>query len=163
MKFFIKYIEFSLIFCLLFFYSTSTTEAKTITVCTSGCNYSTISQAEAAAVTGDIVSVKNGTYSGFTVTKQITIEAEVYDRNNPRNNQTLINSQVYIQGSSWAWNAGPVIRGFHIVSLDAVRGKQTPYTLEYSFCVGRYLSFEVRSSRLLVFQLEKIEVNYYGK
>lgn len=118
---------------LLFIFSPDKIEAKTITVCPAGCNYSTIAQAETASVSGDTVIVKPGTYSGFTITKQITVEAEVYDRNNPRNNQTLINSQVYIQGGSWAWNGGPVIRGFHITSYDAVRGKQTPYTLEYSF------------------------------
>ena len=130
-----KYFKITLLFLsfIIFFTIPEATQAKTITVCASGCSYSTISQAEAAAVTGDILSVKNGTYAGFTVTKQITVEAETYDRVNPKNNATHINSQIYIQGGSWAFDKGPVIRGFHVSGLDPVRGKQTPYTLEYSF------------------------------
>src|SRR3989338_11194851 len=134
-----NYINLFLIiaFNLLFFYLLpAKTQAKTVTVCSSGCNYSTITSAEAAAVTGDMVIVKNGICSGFTITKQITIQAENYDILNPKNNQAKINGQVLIQGGTWAWNSGPVIRGFYISAIDPVRGIKTPYTLEYSFIEG---------------------------
>lgn len=97
--------------------------------------HATIQAAHNAAASGDIIKVAPGNYSGFIVSKQVTIEGETYDRNNPKNNTVRINGQIYIEavGNNWTWDQGPVIRGFYIVGLDPVRGKRTPYTLEYSF------------------------------
>src|SRR3989338_2345489 len=111
----------------------SSVHAATLTVCTSGCQHPPTQAAVTAAATGDTVTVRPGTYAGATITKQLTLEAETYDRNNPTNNTTRINGQILIQGGTWAWDQGPVIRGFFIVGLDPVRGIRTPYTLEYSF------------------------------
>ena len=108
----------------------STVHAATIQVPQ---QYSTIQAAHDAAATGDTIKVSPGNYQGVIINKQITLEATTYDRNNPKNNTARINGQVYIEGGSWAWDQGPVIRGFYIVGLDPVRGKRTPYTLEYSF------------------------------
>jgi parallel beta-helix repeat protein len=59
------------LFCLLTF---GPVQASTITVCTSGCDYTSITEAINAANPGDIVQVQSGTYyENVNVTKQITL------------------------------------------------------------------------------------------
>lgn len=49
-------------------------QAETLKVCPSGCPYSTIQQALAAAANGDTISVAPGTYpGGFTIGKNVTV------------------------------------------------------------------------------------------
>lgn len=52
--------------------------AATITVCSSGCNYTTIQEAVNAAVAGDVIEIKNGTYTSSTINinKSLTITGE---------------------------------------------------------------------------------------
>ena len=54
---------------------TSPARAATITVCASGCDYTTIQAAVDAAATGDTISVAAGTYTGnVTIGKAVTLE-----------------------------------------------------------------------------------------
>lgn len=117
---------------ILFFLLTERSSVYAVTLAVPA-QYATIQAALNAANTGDTIKVAAGTYQGATIIKQVILEAEIYDRTNPKNNKTRINGQILIQGGSWAWNQGPVIRGFYIVGLDPVRGIKTAYTLEYSF------------------------------
>src|SRR3989338_1256291 len=89
-------------------------------VCPSGCQYSIIQAAINNAAIGDTITVKNGTYAGFTVDKKITIQGENIDTNDPRNNGATINGQVVGMGT-FAWDQGPEVKGFKIVaSADPV-------------------------------------------
>jgi hypothetical protein len=53
----------------------STGTATTVTVCASGCTYTTIANALAAAVSGEVIKVEAGTYAGgFVVRTPVTIQ-----------------------------------------------------------------------------------------
>src|SRR3989344_8283596 len=127
-------IQIPVLFILAILLTPASVEAASISVCKSGCQYSTIQSAVTAAQTGDTINVSPGAYAEtVTINKVITLQGQPFDANNPKNNQVLINGQVLIEGGIWAWDKGPLIRGFHVSGLDPVRGKQTPYTLEYSY------------------------------
>ena len=60
----------------LFGMPTGSVRAATLDVCTSGCTYSTIQDAINAAVSGDTITIANGTYtlsSGLLVYKSISL------------------------------------------------------------------------------------------
>lgn len=105
--------------------------AAELTVCSSGCTHSTIQAAHDAAAVGDVITVKSGTYAGITVTKRITIEAEVFDKDDPRKNTTTITG-AFIATNPYEWNQGPVIRGFKLNSTDPLVSEGGPFTVEYN-------------------------------
>lgn len=128
---------FVLVIILLLGISVKSAFAATITVCTSGCQHSTIQAAVNAASNGDTVSVQNGTYSGFTINKQITVTAANFNQNDPSQNTVQINGSVASTGGQdWAWNQGPTLRGFKIHGADPVTMENSPMTVEYNFITG---------------------------
>lgn len=109
--------------------------ASELTVCPSGCQYSSIQSAVTAAVTNDTVRVYPGSYSAVNVNKIITLVADTYDTVDPRNNTAIINTKLSTSGgSNWAWNGGPVVRGFKIIGGDHVVDMvNSPMTFEYNY------------------------------
>jgi hypothetical protein len=98
-------------------------------------DYSSIQAAVDAASQDTTILVSSGSYSGATVNKKVVIEAETFDQQDPRNNQVSLSSSVIVEGGSWAWDQGPIIRGVSIHSGDAMVGN-APFTLEYSYITG---------------------------
>ena len=98
--------------------------------------YSTIAAAITAASAGNTIRVSPGTYTGFSLTKQVTVMAESYNTSDPRQNTAIINGQITSAGS-WAYDAGPVVRGFQIIGgTDPVSMNNGPMTLEYNYIHG---------------------------
>lgn len=114
---------------------TRSVSASELAVCSTGCQYSTIQSAVNAANTGDTVRVYPGSYSAVNINKIISLIADTYDRNDPRNNTAIINGRFTTSGgSSWAWNGGPVVRGFKIIGGDHVVDMvNSPMTFEYNY------------------------------
>ena len=126
----------SVVALFLLFVGVTGANAATINVCSSGCTYTTIAAAATAAADGDTITVENGIYSGFSVNKQVTIAAKNFNQTDPTQNTATINSQITSSGS-WAWDAGPVVRGFIItVTSDPVKMLNGPMTLEYNHIIG---------------------------
>jgi hypothetical protein len=126
-----------IVFILLASTYVENSKAANLSVCNSGCPHSTIQSAVNAASSGDIITVQNGSYSGFTVNKQVTVTAANYNQNDPSQNTVQITgSVVSTGGSNWAWNAGPVVRGFKIHGPDPVSMVNSPMTIEYNYITG---------------------------
>jgi hypothetical protein len=147
------------------------TSAATHTVCASGCTFTTISAAISAATSGDTITVKNGTYSGFTVTKKVNIVGENMDLNNPINNGATINGQVIAMGD-FAYDQGPTVRGFRIIGgSDPVVIENSAMTVEYNYIKGTggdNVSFEggggiVRGNRIEADGDDGIDVDSQSK
>ncbi|OGG07443.1 hypothetical protein A2872_02470 [Candidatus Gottesmanbacteria bacterium RIFCSPHIGHO2_01_FULL_42_12] len=110
--------------------------AATRTVCATGCQYSSIAGAITASAQDDTISVSEGAYNGFILGKKVTITAANFDAADPTKNTTNINGQVIIDtGGSWAWDQGPIVRGFHINAVGPVNLK-SPATIEYNYITG---------------------------
>jgi hypothetical protein len=156
----------------LFLAFSSPIDAATLNVCPSGCTYSTIQAAISAAAEGDTVTVQNGTYSGFTISKRITVTAANFNQNDPSQNTVQINGSVMSTGgSSWAWDQGPVIRGFKIHGSDPVTMASSPMTVEYNYITGTggdNVSFEggggiVRGNRIQDPADDNIDADHQSK
>lgn len=78
---------------LVFLMHPQPTLAATITVCSSGCNYTTIQAAVNAAATGDTVLVSSGTYSGgITINQTIVLASHFINSGSQTDiNNTIIN------------------------------------------------------------------------
>jgi hypothetical protein len=100
-------------------------------------NYSTIQAAINAAVAGDTILVRSGTYSeNLTLSKSIILTAETYNLNNPTHNTAIINGKSSSK-SVITIPAGvspmPTIRGFVIRNgLDGI-SVSSPVILEYNY------------------------------
>lgn len=111
--------------------------AATINVCTSGCQYSIIQAAINNAAIGDTIVVDNGTYSGFTVDRKMTITGKNIDTTDPRRNGTTINGQVVGMGT-FAYDQGPTVRGFKIQGgLDPVVISNSTMTVSDNYITGQ--------------------------
>lgn len=49
-------------------------KASTLDVCASGCTYSTIQDAVNVAVSGDVISIRAGSYEGFSIVGKSNID-----------------------------------------------------------------------------------------
>lgn len=131
----ISNITFFFVILLFFLYALPRIQPKLLavsrTVCSSGCQFTTIQSAINAALSGDTIRVGSGTYGAMTVNKQVIIESEDFNRANPKMNPIKINGAVTVSGS-WAWDQGPTIRGFAINAPDAIIGN-APYSIEYNY------------------------------
>lgn len=72
-----------------------------ITVCPSGCDFTTIQASinDSATGPGDIIQVKSGTYSGFTISKNGTLGAYIKIEAFNSGNMPTINSLITMQGN----------------------------------------------------------------
>src|SRR3989338_10711012 len=68
-----------IIIVLIFLIKLNLATAVTVTVCTSGCNYTAIQGAIYNASSGDVINVLNGTYTeNITVNASVTLNATPY-------------------------------------------------------------------------------------
>lgn len=101
--------------------ATTAHAATGVTVCATGCNYTTIAAAVASATSGEVISVRAGTYAGgFTVSMPLTIRGAGAGRTiisgGTSNSGTVVEvranpvtiSDVTITGGSWTSGSGLV-------------------------------------------------------
>lgn len=72
-----RYCLFLILVIVIPFFCLGSVNASTVTVCTSGCDYTFIQEAVEGASAGDVITVNRGTYNeNVHITKSITLEGE---------------------------------------------------------------------------------------
>lgn len=130
-----KKLLYSILTIAICLFITGKIQAATLTVCASGCSYTTIQSAITASSTGDTIKLGPGSYPGFTLNKQVTIVGENYNQTNPRANTSKITSTITVNGN-WAWDQGPVFTGLSLHDAAYAIIGFAPYTIQYSHIVA---------------------------
>jgi hypothetical protein len=103
-------------------------EAANITVCPSGCDYSSVQAAVDAASNGDVIEISPGDFSNFSTNKTLTIVSEDYVEFDVRGNTTTLD------GSNIITAGGDVtFRGLRLIGTKPVVADGGRVVVEHCF------------------------------